>query len=179
MNEAIFEIAYRVAGDRIEAALYTQQGGLAAKPWGRPTHEVEAAVLAKFPEAGNFEISQAFDCLQKKVFRISILDKQNVAMAGVLDDLRIASCEVGVCRARMARRFSTRRNAGARVDDPGSVDEAQGIDAYGGGELLEALPSALQLPAVQRRRERPFSAARAAAKSVTAAGRAFARARRA
>ena len=36
--------------------------------------EVEATILAKFPDATSFEISQAFDYLQKKAFRISILD---------------------------------------------------------------------------------------------------------
>ena len=42
-----------------------RQGGRRAA-----SDEVEAAIRAKFPEATDFEISQAFDYLQKKAFRV-------------------------------------------------------------------------------------------------------------
>src|SRR5262249_39064796 len=74
--DELMEIAYQVAGDRIEAAIYTPKKTDRNKAVGALKDEVSAAILAKFPNAGKFEISQAFDYLQKKAFRKSILDKQ-------------------------------------------------------------------------------------------------------
>ena len=69
-REELLEIAYTVAGDRIEAALYTPTKTARGKAVGALKEEVKAAILAKFPDASPFEISQAFDYLQKKAFRI-------------------------------------------------------------------------------------------------------------
>ena len=74
VKDELLEIAYAVAGDRIESALYTPSKVARGKAVGALKDEVEAAIKAKFPEATGFEISQAFDYLQKKAFRISILD---------------------------------------------------------------------------------------------------------
>lgn len=76
VDEGMLEIAYQVAGDRIEAALYTPSKVARGKAVGALRDEVSAKILEKFPAATKFEISQAFDYLQKKAFRVSILDKQ-------------------------------------------------------------------------------------------------------
>ena len=74
--DELLEIAYSVAGDRIESAIYTPSKVARQKAVGALKDEVSAAILEKFPAATKFEISQAFDYLQKKAFRISILDRQ-------------------------------------------------------------------------------------------------------
>src|SRR5580704_7711884 len=76
VRDDLLEIAYQVAGDRIEAALYTPGKVARGKAVDALRQEVNAAILAKYPDATPFEISQAFDYLQKKAFRISILDRQ-------------------------------------------------------------------------------------------------------
>src|SRR6202008_5005183 len=76
VRDDLLEIAFQVAGDRIEAALYTLGKVARSKAVDSLRKEVETAILAKFPHATAFEISQAFDSLQKKAFRVSILDRQ-------------------------------------------------------------------------------------------------------
>ena len=76
VNPDLLEIAYRVAGDRIEAALYTEGKVARTKAVEALREEVKMSVLEKYPEADSFSISQAFDYVQKKAFRISILDRQ-------------------------------------------------------------------------------------------------------
>ena len=87
---------WRKAGDRIEAALYTPSKVARGKAVDALKSEVKAAILAKYPEAHNFEISQAFDYLQKKAFRISILDRQKRCDGRGYHDLRPLTAEVGL-----------------------------------------------------------------------------------
>ena len=68
--------------------------------------EVSEAILAKYPEANEFAISQAFDYLQKKAFRISILDKGQRCDGRDIDTIRPLSGEVGVLPARTVPVFS-------------------------------------------------------------------------
>ncbi|MEO6754462.1 MAG: polyribonucleotide nucleotidyltransferase, partial [Chthoniobacteraceae bacterium] len=75
VRDEIMEIAYEVAGSRIEGALYQKSKVARSKSVNALKDECAVAIKAKFPEASSFEISQAFDYLQKKAFRISILDK--------------------------------------------------------------------------------------------------------
>jgi polyribonucleotide nucleotidyltransferase len=103
----LLEIAYQVAGDRIEGALYTQGKVARSKAVDALREEVKAAVLEKYPGAGDFAISQAFDYVQKKAFRVSVLEKQKRMDGRGYQDLRPITCEVACCRARMARPFSS------------------------------------------------------------------------
>ena len=72
----MLEIAYHVAGDRIEARFTPKAKSRAPKPSDALREEVKNAILEKHPDADAFSISQAFDYVQKKAFRISILEKQ-------------------------------------------------------------------------------------------------------
>src|ERR1043166_3713494 len=76
VKDELLEIAYSVAGDRIEAALYTPSKVARSKAVEALREEVKGAILEKHPEATKFEISQAFDYLQKKAFRVSVLDRK-------------------------------------------------------------------------------------------------------
>jgi polyribonucleotide nucleotidyltransferase len=131
----ILEIADRVAGDRIEAALYTEGKVARSKAVGGLRDEVKTAVLEKFPEADKFAINQAFDYIQKKSFRSNILDKQKRVDGRGYDDLRKITCEVGVLpRAHGSAIFQRGETQAMALATLAPIEEAQNIDAYGGGE---------------------------------------------
>src|SRR5689334_3278138 len=131
----ILEIADRVAGDRIEAALYTEGKVARSKAVGDLREEVKTAVLEKFPEADKFAINQAFDYIQKKSFRSNILDKQKRVDGRGYEDLRPLSCEVGVLpRAHGSAIFQRGETQAMALATLAPIEEAQMIDAYGGGE---------------------------------------------
>src|SRR6478735_5922933 len=131
----ILEIADRVAGGRIEAALYTEGKVARSKAVGGLRDEVKAAVIEKFPEADKFAINQAFDYVQKKSFRSNILDKQKRVDGRGYDDLRQITCEVGVLpRAHGSAIFQRGETQAMALATLAPIEEAQMIDAYGGGE---------------------------------------------
>ena len=135
VNPEILEIADRVAGDRIEAALYTEGKVARSKAVNDLREEVKTAVLEKFPTAEKFEINQAFDYIQKKSFRSNILDKQKRVDGRGYDDLRQISCEVGVLpRAHGSSLFQRGETQAVALATLAPIEEAQMIDAYGGGE---------------------------------------------
>jgi polyribonucleotide nucleotidyltransferase len=131
----LLEIAYQVAGDRIEGALYTQGKVARAKAAEALRQEVKTAVLQKHPEADDFAISQAFDYVQKKAFRVSVLEKQKRMDGRGYQDLRQISCEVGVLpRAHGSAIFQRGETQALALATLAPIEEAQMIDAYGGGE---------------------------------------------
>jgi len=131
----LLEIAYQVAGDRIEGALYTQGKVARSKAVHALREEVKAAMLEKYPEADDFAISQAFDYVQKKAFRVSVLEKQKRMDGRGYQDLRQISCEVGVLpRAHGSAIFQRGETQALALATLAPIEEAQMIDAYGGGE---------------------------------------------
>ena len=131
----LLEIAYQVAGDRIEGALYTQGKVARSKAVDALREEVKAAVLEKFPGAGDFAISQAFDYVQKKAFRVSVLEKQKRMDGRGYQDLRPITCEVAVLpRAHGSAIFQRGETQALALATLAPIEEAQMIDAYGGGE---------------------------------------------
>src|SRR6202048_4423770 len=76
VDPPLLEIAYQVAGDKIEGALYTPGKVARAKAVETLREEVKKAILQTHPETDSFAINQAFDYVQKKAFRRSILEKQ-------------------------------------------------------------------------------------------------------
>ena len=134
VDTAISEIAYSVAGDRIEAALYTSGKVNRSKAVGALREEVEKAVLEKFPSASKFEISQAFDYLQKKAFRVSILDRKQRCDGRGLHEIRALSGEVGLLpRTHGSAIFARGETQALGIATLAPADEAQMIDSYGGG----------------------------------------------
>jgi polyribonucleotide nucleotidyltransferase len=131
----LLEIAYQVAGDRIEAALYTSGKVARSKAVDSLRKEVEATILAKFSDATSFEISQAFDYLQKKAFRISILDRQKRCDGRGIHDLRALSGEVGLLpRSHGSALFARGETQAVALATLASAEEAQMIDGYTGGD---------------------------------------------
>ena len=135
VNRDLLEIAYRVAGDRIEGALYTEGKVARAKAIDALREEVKMSILEKHPEADKFSISQAFDYVQKKAFRISVLDKQKRVDGRSYQELRPISCEIGVLpRAHGSAIFQRGETQALALATLAPIEEAQMIDAYGGGE---------------------------------------------
>ena len=135
VSDALLEVAFQVAGDRIEGALYTSGKVARGKAVGALKEEVRVAVLEKFPAATSFEISQAFDYLQKKAFRVSILDRQKRCDGRGLKELRVLSSETSVLpRTHGSALFQRGETQALALVTLGTVDEGQTIDAYGGGE---------------------------------------------
>jgi polyribonucleotide nucleotidyltransferase len=135
VNQELLDIAYRVAGDRIVAALYTEGKTARAKAVDALREEVKTAILEKYPEADPFSISQAFDYVQKKAFRVSILEKQKRVDGRGYQDLRPISCEVSVLpRAHGSAIFQRGETQAVALSTLAPIEEAQMLDAYGGGE---------------------------------------------
>ncbi|HEY2573397.1 MAG TPA: polyribonucleotide nucleotidyltransferase [Verrucomicrobiaceae bacterium] len=134
VKDELLEVAYEVAGNRIEEAIYRPGKTERTKAIGALKDEVEAAIKAKFPEASAFEISQAFDYLQKKAFRVSILDKKQRADGRGLDQLRQLSGEVGLLpRAHGSALFARGETQAVALTTLAPLDEAQEMDTYAGG----------------------------------------------
>ena len=134
VKDELLEVAYQVAGDRIEAAIYTSGKVNRMKAVDALKGEVSAAILAKFPEATKFEISQAFDYLQKKAFRVSILDKKIRCDGRPLDQIRQLSAEVGLIpRTHGSALFQRGETQALALVTLAPSDEAQEMDGYTGG----------------------------------------------
>ena len=135
VNQELLDIAYRVAGDRIEGALYTEDKVARAKAVDALREEVKTAILEKNPEADPFSISQAFDYVQKKAFRVSVLEKQKRVDGRGYQDLRSISCEVSILpRAHGSAIFQRGETQAVALSTLAPIEEAQMLDAYGDGE---------------------------------------------
>jgi polyribonucleotide nucleotidyltransferase len=135
VNQELLDIAYRLAGDRIVGALYTEGKVARAKAVDALREEVKTAILEKHPEADSFAISQAFDYVQKKAFRASILEKQKRVDGRGYQDLRPISCEVSFLpRAHGSAIFQRGETQAVALATLAPIEEAQMLDAYGGGD---------------------------------------------
>lgn len=92
----LLEIGYEIAGDRIEDAIYAASKVERQKKVGALRDEVEAAIKERHPEATDFDVEQVFEYIQKKVFRISIMDKDKRADGRALKELRPLTAEINV-----------------------------------------------------------------------------------
>ena len=138
VKEELLEIAYSVAGDRIEGALYTAGKVARSKGVEALKAEVKNAILQKYPEATTFEISQAFDYLQKKAFRVSILDKKVRCDGRTVGQIRQLSAEVGLLpRSHGSALFQRGETQAVALATLAPADEAQDLDGYTGGETTK------------------------------------------
>jgi polyribonucleotide nucleotidyltransferase len=135
VKQELVDIVRQVVGDRLEQALRTEGKSARVKAIDALREEVKAAILQKFPEADSFAISQAFDFVEKKTFRASILEKQQRVDGRGYNDLRPITCEVGVLpRAHGSAVFQRGETQALALATLAPIEEAQMIDAYGGGE---------------------------------------------
>jgi len=134
-KENLLEIAYEIAGSRIEAAIYSPTKTERAKKVGALRNEVEAAIKERAPEATDFDVEQAFEYLQKKAFRISIMEKGLRADGRSIGDLRPLYGEVGTLpRVHGSALFSRGETQALAITTLAPADEKQNFDNYCGGE---------------------------------------------
>ncbi|MDX6767520.1 MAG: polyribonucleotide nucleotidyltransferase [Candidatus Methylacidiphilales bacterium] len=135
VKDDLLEIAYQVAGDRIEAALYQPSKVDRYKSVEALRDEVKAAILAKYPTATGFEINQAFDYLQKKAVRGSMLDKKSRCDGRSFNQIRNLAGEVGLIPVvHGSSLFSRGETQAVCLTTLAPADEAQELDGYTGGE---------------------------------------------
>ena len=135
VKDEFLEIAYQVAGDRIEAALYQPSKVERQKAVGALEKEVRDAILEKDAEANSFAISQAFDYMQKKAFRISILDNGKRCDGRDDNTIRPLSAETGIIpRTHGSALFARGETQALSLATLAPSDEAQFVDNYTGGE---------------------------------------------
>jgi polyribonucleotide nucleotidyltransferase len=134
-KDNLLEIAYEIAGDRIESAIYAPTKTERAKKVGALRDEVEAAIKERAPEATDFDVEQAFEYLQKKAFRISIMEKGVRADGRAIGDLRTLYGEVGTLpRVHGSAIFSRGETQALAITTLAPADEKQHFDNYAGGE---------------------------------------------
>jgi polyribonucleotide nucleotidyltransferase len=134
-KENLLEIAYEIAGDRIEGAIYAPTKTERAKKVGALRDEVEAAIKERAPEATDFDVEQAFEYLQKKAFRISIMEKGVRADGRSIGDLRPLYGEIGTLpRVHGSAIFSRGETQALGICTLAPADEKQHFDNYSGGE---------------------------------------------
>ena len=134
-KEDLLEIGYAVAGDRIEDAIYAASKVERGKKVGVLRDEVEAAIKEKFPETTEFEIEQVFEYIQKKAFRVSIMEKGVRADGRKLRDLRTLYGEIGTLpRVHGSAIFSRGETQALGICTLAPADEKLYVDNYAGGE---------------------------------------------
>ncbi|MED6299291.1 MAG: polyribonucleotide nucleotidyltransferase [Verrucomicrobiota bacterium] len=135
VKDEMLEIAYSVAGDRIEDAIYQPSKVDRGKAVDALREEVTNAISEKYEDASDFAIDQAFDFLQKKAFRKTILEKGIRADGRQIDELRPLSAEVNLMpRSHGSALFARGETQALGLCTLAPADEAQFIDAYTGGE---------------------------------------------
>jgi polyribonucleotide nucleotidyltransferase len=134
-KEDLLEIGYAVAGDRIEDAIYAASKVERGKKVGALRDEVEVAIKEKFPETTEFEIEQVFEYIQKKAFRVSIMEKGVRADGRKLRDLRTLYGEIGTLpRVHGSAIFSRGETQALGICTLAPADEKLYVDNYAGGE---------------------------------------------
>jgi len=134
-KDNLLEIAYEIAGDRIESAIYAPSKTERAKKVGALRDEVEAAIKERAPEATDFDVEQAFEYLQKKAFRISIMEKGVRADGRSIGDLRPLYGEVSTLpRVHGSAIFARGETQALAITTLAPADEKQHFDNYAGGE---------------------------------------------
>ena len=135
----MLEIAYSVAGEKIEEAIYKPSKIERGKAVDALREEVTNAILEKYEDATEFAIDQAFDFMQKKAFRKSILEKGIRADGRQVDELRPLSAEANLMpRSHGSALFARGETQALGLCTLAPADEAQYIDAYTGGEEEKA-----------------------------------------
>ena len=133
-QDDLLEVAYEVAGDRIEGAIYKPSKVERGKAVNALEEEVKAAILERYPDTEGFAISQAFDYLKKKAFRISILDQGKRCDGRGPDEIRPLSAEKALMpRSHGSALFARGETQALAFATLAPVDEGQMLDSYVGG----------------------------------------------
>ncbi len=134
-KDELLEVGYEVAGSRIEDAIYAPTKMERAKKVGALRDEVEAAIKARYPESTDFDVEQVFEYIQKKAFRISIMEKGLRADGRQVGDLRPLFAEANsLPRVHGSAIFARGETQALGICTLAPADEKQFFDNYAGGE---------------------------------------------
>ncbi|WP_367872238.1 polyribonucleotide nucleotidyltransferase [Luteolibacter sp. Populi] len=134
-KEELLEIGYEIAGSRIEAAIYAASKVERGKKVGVLRDEVETAIKARYPESTDFDVEQVFEYIQKKAFRISIMEKGVRADGRQVGDLRPLFAEANsLPRVHGSAIFARGETQAMGICTLAPADEKQFFDNYAGGE---------------------------------------------
>lgn len=132
----LLEIGYEIAGDRIESAIYADSKVERQKKVGALRDEVEAAIKERYPESTDFDVEQVFEYIQKKAFRISIMEKGKRADGRGLKDLRPLMGEVGTLPSVVhgSALFARGETMALGIATLAPMEDKQFFDSYTGGD---------------------------------------------
>jgi polyribonucleotide nucleotidyltransferase len=134
-KEELLEVGYEIAGSRIEDAIYAPTKMERARKVGALRDEVEAAIKARYPESTDFDVEQVFEYIQKKAFRISIMEKGLRADGRQVGDLRPLFAEANsLPRVHGSAIFARGETQALGICTLAPADEKQFFDNYAGGE---------------------------------------------
>jgi len=133
--QELLDVAYEVAGDRIEGAIYTPSKVARQKAVNALKDEVKAKIVEKHPSSSGFQISQAFEYIQKKAFRKSVLQLQKRCDGRGVDQVRPLTGEIGLIpRSHGSSLFARGETQAVCLATLASMSEAQELDGYTGGD---------------------------------------------
>lgn len=132
----LLEIGYEIAGDRIEDAIYADSKVERQKKVGALRDEVETAIKERYPEATDFDVEQVFEYIQKKAFRISIMEKGKRADGRDLKELRPLTAEIGVLPPTVhgSALFARGETMAMGLATLAPLEDKQFFDSYTGGD---------------------------------------------
>ncbi|MCW1885810.1 polyribonucleotide nucleotidyltransferase [Luteolibacter flavescens] len=134
-KDELLEVGYEIAGSRIEDAIYAPSKVERGKKVGALRDEVEAAIKARYPESTDFDVEQVFEYIQKKAFRISIMEKGLRADGRQVGDLRPLFAEANsLPRVHGSAIFARGETQALGICTLAPADEKQFFDNYAGGE---------------------------------------------
>ncbi len=134
-REAILEDARAIVGQRVVPALQTPGKMDRENKLNILRDEVVKALKEKYPDVTPFEISQAFEYLQKRSVRDAILNEGKRCDGRATNQLRALHGEVGLLpRAHGSSLFQRGETQTLVLATLGSTDDSQSMDNYGGGE---------------------------------------------
>ncbi|RME96143.1 MAG: polyribonucleotide nucleotidyltransferase, partial [Verrucomicrobia bacterium] len=131
------EEARRLVGDRVLPALLQESKLARQAAWSAITDEVGPQLVEKFGEetATPLVLKSVFYDIQREVVRKLIMEEGKRLDGRGLDELRPVSAEVGILpRTHGSAMFTRGETQALCIATLGTTEDAQELDAYGGGE---------------------------------------------
>jgi polyribonucleotide nucleotidyltransferase len=134
VNQDILGVAYQVAGIASKARSTNQARSSATKAVNELKEEVKRG--AQYPQADKFAISRPSTTCRKSIPHQRARQTADgwPAVTRIYANHLRSWCSA----APVVRRSSSVAKPGARARDPPPIEEAQNIDAYGGGETSKS-----------------------------------------
>lgn len=133
-RESILEEARTLVGARIVPALLTHSKLDREAQVSKLLDEVVATLTPKYPDITQFEIWQAFEYLQKRAVRDSIINDGKRCDGRPLNEVRPLSGDVGFLpRSHGSAMFQRGETQAVVLATLGSPEDMQEMDNYGGG----------------------------------------------